>query len=930
MNAMPRCRSPCTFSTQSLDLLDSWIFGGTREVVHRFFGSWSLTVLATSACFALAGLLTLAYHHRRYTRELRRRSTVAAIRSARRQQKKKKKPGWLANEEDPLLMELSTPFTLLSIKQQQIAAEQIQRLYEMALAAWTTTQNWQSRRRQATMSSLLVAAPVAPELVLSQAGSNVPPTTAEVAAVKPRRAAQQRRRRAKLSRVVHVAAASAFHAKAEVRAASPAEYSVEEPTTALPPEDDTLVTVDILPTHAGGVTITVRVGEVGLGVLALTDREETVTLRPPSPTHTLVPAALSHHQLTAATSPATSSAPTLPLPPPTTTPLAASVQAPPHRRAYVHDRQMVLQQPPAQSAAEQQCHLLLQELNTSAAAWLQHLAARYRPKSAAHQRMEEWSGRRVVSFGSLRLGAWTTASDVDALILGPPWLPRHVFFGRSYDQDGFVPFFMRSLKQRHHILSSVVYLPDAHVPVIRLRYGSLGVDLLYCQTPFLDPAATPITATPSAAAAPLPVPLSLAQTALAPLSRWGGNRHRSGKGASAAGEVCGPSNATFSAAVAATAVATVGAAVRVPSGIQETMPSLAVVDAWLPFLSVKDALSLSGWRCTETVLHLVSQLGTKSAPCLDSFRRVLVGVKEWARKWGIYGQNFGYLGGVSWALLVLYAMQQTPPAQRNDVVCIFRTFLETFRTWSWERRAVDVLLPLDGSPDTPTPSSNTEGCTPSNNYAATNCMTIQTPLDARDTINAAFLVNRHTLAVIRRAFELTATEALARNLTASLSPSSPTTGLVVTAPTTIPSPTPTTTAAAATAVHGSIHLLLAASDSGRLHTWTGWVESRIRHLQQWLLQQEFVESAAPWPTWWPMPPVPMDVETRQAREYWPRNDLAVALVVRATGQTTESVRESVEQFLSTFSQDLCRKQSFAAFQFERMFLRCHFVLATDP
>jgi hypothetical protein len=923
---MPRCRSSCTFNAHSLESI-SWIF-------HHLFGCWSVTAVAVTAgaCFALAGLLTLAYHHhhRRTARELRRRSAAAAIHTARRQSKRQKKTtkARSSDVEDPLVTEPSRPFHLLSLKQQQIAAEQIQRLYQMALAAWTQTQRWQQGRRKPSTPTL-EAPPKAPtEPALPQAGSGV----AEAGPAPPHslRPAHPRRRRTKHRRALAAAttAAPAAH-HATDRGPPSAEYSTDEPTSVRRPFDEDMLALVHLTIHPttqddGEVfrAVTVRVHAAGLGVAATAvGRGETERLQ--NSAHTTADEADATHTLRTYSTPR----PPLPRlsPTPATAVVAVAAAAAPDpgitirrpRRIRVEDRQMVLRQPAAQSAAEQQCHLLLQELNASATAWVRHLAGRYRPKNATHQRIEEWSGRRVVSFGSLRLGAWTTASDVDALVLGPPWLPRHVFFGRSYDQDGFVPFFMRSLKQRHHILSSVVYLPDAHVPVIRLRYANLDVDLLYCQTPFLDPATTAVCPVPRSSPEPVvPTSLSPVPTALSPLSRWGGEQKPGADGAEA--------SASSSAAAAAAAAA--------PVGGTELMPSLAVVDAWLPFLSVKDALSLSGWRCTETVLHLVSQLGTGSAPCVDAFRRVLVGVKEWARKWGVYGQNFGYLGGVSWALLVLYTMQQTPPSQRTDVVCVFRTFLETFRTWPWEKRAVDVLLPLDGSPGTPTTSG--EGCAPAPT-AASNCMTIQTPLDARDTINAAFLVNRHTLAVIRRAFELTATEALARNLTPSLTPASPTrlTRLMAGATETASPSSPTRGSTAA--LHGSIHLLLAASDSGRLHTWTGWVESRVRHLQQWLLQQDFVESAAPWPTWWPMPPVPIDVETRRAREYWPRNDLAVTLVVRTTtttttGHTSDSVRAAVEQFLSTFSQGLCQKQAFAAFQFERMFLSCHFVLATDP
>lgn len=54
--------------------------------------------------------------------------------------------------------------------------------------------------------------------------------------------------------------------------------------------------------------------------------------------------------------------------------------------------------------------------------------------------------------------------------------------------------------------------------------------------------------------------------------------------------------------------------------------------------------SLNGFKATENML--------KQVPNIKRFRNTLRGVKLWAMRRGIYSHTFGYLGGISYAIMV--------------------------------------------------------------------------------------------------------------------------------------------------------------------------------------------------------------------------------------------------------------------------------------
>ena len=75
---------------------------------------------------------------------------------------------------------------------------------------------------------------------------------------------------------------------------------------------------------------------------------------------------------------------------------------------------------------------------------------------------------------------------------------------------------------------------------------------------------------------------------------------------------------------------------------------------------------------TDLILELV--------PNKDSFRITLRCIKLWAKNRGIYSNVIGYLGGVSWAILVSRICKGYPNLKPNKLLY---KFFKLYLNWSW-------------------------------------------------------------------------------------------------------------------------------------------------------------------------------------------------------------------------------------------------------
>ncbi|XP_068042229.1 poly(A) polymerase gamma isoform X4 [Anomalospiza imberbis] len=97
-------------------------------------------------------------------------------------------------------------------------------------------------------------------------------------------------------------------------------------------------------------------------------------------------------------------------------------------------------------------------------------------------------------------------------------------------------------------------------------------------------------------------------------------------------------------------------------------------DSCLKSLDIRCIRSLNGSRVTDEILRLV--------PNLENFRLTLRAVKLWAKRRGVYSNIMGFLGGVSWAMLVARICQLYPNALASTLV---NKFFLIFSKWDWPK-----------------------------------------------------------------------------------------------------------------------------------------------------------------------------------------------------------------------------------------------------
>lgn len=100
-------------------------------------------------------------------------------------------------------------------------------------------------------------------------------------------------------------------------------------------------------------------------------------------------------------------------------------------------------------------------------------------------------------------------------------------------------------------------------------------------------------------------------------------------------------------------------------------------DSVLKHTDEKTARSLNGNRVADMILKLV--------PNKMVFRTALRFIKHWAKVRGVYSNVLGYLGGISWAILVARCCQLYPNFPPNLII---QRFFTVYTQWSWARSPV--------------------------------------------------------------------------------------------------------------------------------------------------------------------------------------------------------------------------------------------------
>ncbi|KAL6651285.1 hypothetical protein ACP70R_010210 [Stipagrostis hirtigluma subsp. patula] len=125
-------------------------------------------------------------------------------------------------------------------------------------------------------------------------------------------------------------------------------------------------------------------------------------------------------------------------------------------------REAGLYESPEESAAREE---VLRDLQGIVDRWVKQLAVQHGYPDA----MVDEATALLLPFGSYRLGVHGRGSDIDALVVGPSYVDR--------DHDFFVV--LAGLLAETEAVTHLLPVPGAHVPVMKLRFRGVQVDLVY-------------------------------------------------------------------------------------------------------------------------------------------------------------------------------------------------------------------------------------------------------------------------------------------------------------------------------------------------------------------------------------------------------------------------------------------------------------------
>ncbi|KAG7377946.1 hypothetical protein PHYPSEUDO_010753 [Phytophthora pseudosyringae] len=164
----------------------------------------------------------------------------------------------------------------------------------------------------------------------------------------------------------------------------------------------------------------------------------------------------------------------------------------------------------------------------------------------------------------------------------------------------------------------------------------------------------------------------------------------------------------------------------------------------LPFLPGDDMQVMRGMDTTSVrslSVARVASLILELVPNASVFRSCLRVIRLWARRRGLYSNKAGYLGGISWALLVCFVCQMFP---RASVASLVHRFFSVLASWRWPTPILVAHPSNGGSTD------NVQWDPQHNIHDRAHLMPIITP--GFPAVNTAVNVNVSTLRVLREEF----------------------------------------------------------------------------------------------------------------------------------------------------------------------------------
>ena len=105
---------------------------------------------------------------------------------------------------------------------------------------------------------------------------------------------------------------------------------------------------------------------------------------------------------------------------------------------------------------------------------IQHMAEEFVYTVSIEKNMSEGmardAGGKIFTFGSYRLGVYSSGSDIDTLVV----VPKHV------SRSDFFEVFEGILKKRPE-LQEIASVPDAFVPIIKFEFDGISIDLIFAR-----------------------------------------------------------------------------------------------------------------------------------------------------------------------------------------------------------------------------------------------------------------------------------------------------------------------------------------------------------------------------------------------------------------------------------------------------------------